>query len=62
MLATCKNDDQLGFILGHEIAHTVLSHGVSTLLSKGTRVRPLLENLLGNYILISRMTITLFAG
>ena len=33
MLATCKNDDQLGFILGHEIAHTVLSHGVSKLKS-----------------------------
>ena len=29
MLKTCTNDDQLGIILGHEIAHTVLSHGVS---------------------------------
>ena len=29
MLQTCTNDDQLGVILGHEIAHTVLSHGVS---------------------------------
>ena len=43
MLATCKNDDQLGFILGHEIAHTVLSHGVSKLLSKGIRVKHPLE-------------------
>ena len=29
MLKTCSNDDQLGIVLGHEIAHTVLSHGVS---------------------------------
>ena len=43
MLATCKNDDQLGYILGHEIAHTVLSHGVSKLLSKGIRVKHPLE-------------------
>ena len=32
MLQTCTNDDQLGVILGHEIAHTVLSHGVSIML------------------------------
>ena len=29
MLEACENDDQLGYILGHEIAHSVLSHGVS---------------------------------
>lgn len=28
------NDDQLGVVLGHEMAHTVLGHGVSTLPSK----------------------------
>ena len=62
MLATCKNDDQLGFILGHEIAHTVLSHGVSKL--KSLLELDLHSNLLLLYkhILISRVTITLFAG
>ena len=42
MLQTCTNDDQLGVILGHEIAHTVLSHGVSALLSKGAQVMPII--------------------
>ena len=32
MLEICKNDDQLGVVLGHEIAHVVLSHGVSNIL------------------------------
>ena len=27
MLEACKNDDQLGIVLGHEIAHVLLSHG-----------------------------------
>jgi len=31
MLNLCKNDDQLGIILGHEMAHTVLGHGAEKL-------------------------------
>ena len=31
MLNLCTNDDQLGIILGHEMAHTVLGHGAEKL-------------------------------
>ena len=31
MLNTCTNDDQLGVILGHEMAHSILSHGAEQL-------------------------------
>lgn len=32
MLNMCANDDELGAVLGHEIAHCLLGHAVSTLL------------------------------
>ena len=28
MLDICENDDQLGIVLAHEIAHTLLDHAV----------------------------------
>lgn len=31
MLNLCENDDQLGFVLSHEIAHSILSHGIEIL-------------------------------
>lgn len=31
MLEVCNNDDQLGFILSHEIAHTLLNHGAENI-------------------------------
>jgi len=29
MLATCNSEDELGVILGHEMAHALLGHAVS---------------------------------
>ena len=34
MLLLCDNDDQLGCVLGHEMAHTVLGHAVSDRLDR----------------------------
>lgn len=31
MLNVCENDDSLGFVLSHEIAHSILSHGAELL-------------------------------
>jgi Zn-dependent protease with chaperone function len=31
MLEMMTNDDQLGVVLGHEMAHTILGHGVHEL-------------------------------
>jgi len=31
MLNICDNDDSLGFVLSHEIAHSILSHGIEML-------------------------------
>lgn len=31
MLNLCENDDSLGFVLSHEIAHSILSHGIEIL-------------------------------
>ena len=31
MLELCETDDQLGFILSHEIAHTLLNHAAENL-------------------------------
>ena len=31
MLHICKTDDELGFILSHEIAHTLLDHAAENL-------------------------------
>lgn len=31
MLNICKTDDELGFILSHEIAHTLLDHAAEML-------------------------------
>lgn len=31
MLKHCENDDSLGFVLSHEIAHSILSHGIEIL-------------------------------
>ena len=38
MLSVCSNDDELGIVLAHEIAHTVLKHA-SELLSESLFVR-----------------------
>lgn len=29
LLKVCNSDDELGVILGHEMAHAVMGHGVS---------------------------------
>ena len=33
MLALCTSDDELGIILGHEMAHSLLGHAVRTFIS-----------------------------
>ena len=35
LLKQCRNDDELAFILSHEMAHAVLGHGVETLSRNG---------------------------
>ena len=35
MIRNCQNTDELGFIIGHEIAHVVLNHGTETLSRTG---------------------------
>lgn len=31
MIDVCENEDALGFVLAHEIAHSILSHGIEIL-------------------------------